>query len=363
MAIQLLSYHMKHGQRLATEADATNADLKLHHTETQLCCAEADRGILAVWVASLAVSACRRWSVQKAELTKDVKIKTYNKTRGALIYLGFMAQDTVEPYPPLTHRDTRKKETHLHHAKGDSRLFDRMAWYFQSGVTISRAVVTLKLSPIQGELASDDELQLLAGTQSLKCSGFKKSQRMPKHMKDIAPNNVVVEGASSASEVEKSNLELSPSKHDGWIWLDSPTRGQELGNSEKLAEYQKESDRVQWFRTEAEMFLFRWLEQYKQKHAELMRAIECYCRNGTVWAALADRDEKKSGLEGAVMFVRKQAVMYQRLENNTKIFKSADSGAHEDWVSVTTQDKLVTKIDNWRDAIFKWMDVMASPFM
>ncbi|KAJ7216991.1 hypothetical protein GGX14DRAFT_561505 [Mycena pura] len=360
-AIQLPSYRMKHGQRLATEADATDADLKLRHTETQLRCAEADRGILAVRAASLAVSAVRKArdddykkqagitrlqrSVQKAELTKDVKIKTYNKARGALIYLGFMAQDAVEPYPPLTHRDTRRKETHLHRAKGDSRLFDGTAWYLQSGVTISRAAVTSKLSPIQGEHASDDEPQLLAGTQSLKCSGFKKSQRTPKRMKDIAPDDVVVEGASSASEAEESDLELFPSK------------GQKLGNDEKLAEYQKE---MQWFRAEAEMF--RWLEQYERKHAELLRAIRRYRRDGTVWAALADRDEKKSGLEGAVVYARKEAAMYQRLENNAKIiFKSADSGAHEDWVSATTQDELATKIDKWRDAIFNWMDYRLSP--
>src|ERR1700761_5558919 len=52
-AIQLPSYRMKHGQRLTTEADVTDADLKLRHTETQLRCAEADRGILAVRAASL----------------------------------------------------------------------------------------------------------------------------------------------------------------------------------------------------------------------------------------------------------------------------------------------------------------------
>ncbi|KAF8162253.1 hypothetical protein K438DRAFT_1985183 [Mycena galopus ATCC 62051] len=49
--------------------------------------------------------------------------------------------------------------------------------------------------------------------------------------------------------------------------------------------------------------------------------------------------------------------MYGRLENNAKvIFKSADSGAHADWVRATTFDELVLKIDGWRDMVFKWMD-------
>jgi hypothetical protein len=82
--------------------------------------------------------------------------------------------------------------------------------------------------------------------------GFKKSQRAPKRLRDIAPENVVVE--SSASEAEDSDGEASPlkaqrakkprgkkvKKSDGWIWLESVTRSQVLGE-EKLAEYKRES--------------------------------------------------------------------------------------------------------------------------
>jgi hypothetical protein len=48
-----------------------------------------------------------------------------------------------------------------------------------------------------------------------------------------------------------------------------------------------------------------------------------------------------------------QAVMHKRLQHNTRvIFKSAKSGAHADWVAVTSFDELVTKIDKWRDVVF-----------
>ncbi|KAJ6626551.1 hypothetical protein B0H10DRAFT_2211152 [Mycena sp. CBHHK59/15] len=51
--------------------------------------------------------------------------------------------------------------------------------------------------------------------------------------------------------------------------------------------------------------------------------------------------------------------MHKRLEHNTKvIFKRAESGAHHDWVRATSFDDLVTKIDGWRDVVFKWMDEM-----
>jgi hypothetical protein len=99
---------------------------------------------------------------------KTFEISMYNNAQTALIHLGYMEADTMEPYRPLSHRDTRRKETHLHRAKGDSRLFDGTAWYLQSGVTISQAA-----APSRGEEGSEDgESQLLAGTQTLKRSGI-----------------------------------------------------------------------------------------------------------------------------------------------------------------------------------------------
>ncbi|KAJ7440436.1 hypothetical protein FB451DRAFT_1184240 [Mycena latifolia] len=106
--------------------------------------------------------------------------------------------------------------------------------------------------------------------------------------------------------------------------------------------------------------MYRWLEQYERKHAELMRVIERYRRDSEVWAGLGDREEQRNGeVNGAATFARMQAVMYRRLEHNAKaIFKSAESGAHHDWVKATTFDELATKIDGWRDIVFKWMDEM-----
>ncbi|KAJ6552461.1 hypothetical protein DFH09DRAFT_925108 [Mycena vulgaris] len=337
-AIQLPSYRMKHGQRLATGVGANDQDLELREGEIKLRCIQADSGILAVRSASHALSAVKRTreldyrgqagksrsdrSLQKAELMKAYEITMYNRARDALVHLGHLVKDAVEPYPPLTHRDTRRKETHLHRAKGDSRVFDGTAWYLQSGVMLSRSALVSSLSsPVKGNDEGErEEPQLLTGTQSLKRTGR--------------------------------------AARDGWIWLERVTGGRNLGNDEKLAEYKMESDRVQWFRAEAEMY--RWIEQYERKHSELFRVIERYRRDSVVWAGLADREsERIGGVNGAVTFARMQAAMYRRLEHNAKvIFKSSDSGAHADWVSATTFDELVTKIDGWREAVFKWMDTM-----
>ncbi|KAJ7479034.1 hypothetical protein FB451DRAFT_1450747 [Mycena latifolia] len=274
-AIQLPSYRMKHGQRAPSGDDATDLDSELREAEIQLRCTEADSGIVAVRSASLALSAVKKArdldyrgqagvtrsqrNLQKAELMKTFEITMYNNARAALIHLGHMAKDAVEPYPPLSHRDTRRKETHLHRAKGDSRLFDGTAWYLQSGATISRAAVASSLLPVDGEEDSEDEPQLLSGTQTLKRSGgFKRGHCSPKRLKDIAPDDVDVE-SSGSSDAADSDMEMSPSKparlkdgtrprkpkkpkkRNGWIWLESLTRAQPLSD-EKLVAYKKESE-------------------------------------------------------------------------------------------------------------------------
>ncbi|KAJ7695829.1 hypothetical protein B0H16DRAFT_1750553 [Mycena metata] len=374
-AIQLPSYRMRHGHH-----PGTNLDRQLQDAEIKLRCTAADGGISAVRDASLALSAVRKAreldyrgqagitrsqrNLQKAELMKEFEISMYNNARAALIHLGYMAKDAIEPYRPLTTRDTRRKETHLHRAKGDSRLFDGTAWYLQSGVTISEAAFSSARPPVAGSQGSEDEeLQLLSGTKTLKRSGFKHGQRSPKRFKDIAPDTVSSDGEDSdldlphSKSLSQQKKVKKAKKADGWIWLQGLTRAQSM-NGDKLAAYRSESERVQWFRAEAEMY--RWLEQYERKHAEFMRIIERYRRDSVVWAGLASAEETRNGgLNGAVTFARMQAAMHRRLEHNTNvIFKSADSGAHHDWVSASSFEDLINKIDGWRDVVFKWMDDM-----
>ncbi|KAJ7731900.1 hypothetical protein B0H16DRAFT_1733085 [Mycena metata] len=51
--------------------------------------------------------------------------------------------------------------------------------------------------------------------------------------------------------------------------------------------------------------------------------------------------------------------MHRRLEYNASvIFKKSSLGAHHDWVSSSSFEELVTKIDAWREVVFKWMDDM-----
>ncbi|KAJ7604134.1 hypothetical protein FB45DRAFT_1070754 [Roridomyces roridus] len=383
-AIQLPSYRIKHKQRSATGLDPNGEDYTLHEAEIKLRCSQATNGILAVRSASLSLSAVKKArdldyrgqagitrsqrNLQKAEYLKAFEISEYNRARNALVHLGYMTKDATEPYPLLTARDTRRKETHLHRATGDSRLFDGTAWYLQSGTTR-----TLN-RPVSVDVDVETPT-LMTGTRNLKRAGFIRSPNKKQNSKNILPEDTVVASSPSSSEAEDSDSDVAvppakrrlkkgkgrpkakkqKQKSDGWIWLESVMRGREV-SEEKMIEYKQESDRVQWFRAEAEMY--RWLEQYERKHAELMRVIARYRRDSEVWSKLGDREEAENGAaNGASTFARMQAAMYSRLEYNARlIFNSAESGAHHDWVSATTFDDLVVRIDRWRDEVFKWMD-------
>ncbi|KAJ7170409.1 hypothetical protein C8R43DRAFT_944924 [Mycena crocata] len=337
-AIQLPLYCMKHGQRDVDE------DGGLRAAEIKLRCSQAESGIVA--------GAGRKFTYT-AQLANG---------RDALVHLGHMAKDAMEPYLLLTHRGTRQKETHLHGATGDWRLFDGTAWYLQSGVTLKRPSAVWALSPTKRLREDDDETEFLMGTQTMKRAsrtGSPRKRKRPRGLKDIAPEDVVMESSASEAEMSPSKGAIGKlparkkkaPKRDGWIWMESMALHVAGVSDEKLVAYkkEKEGDRVQWFHAEAEMY--RWLELYEWKHAELCRVITRFERDGVVWAGRADHTQSKNGgvMDGAVTCLQHNTVI---------IFKSADSGVHHDWASSTSYDKLVTKIDGWRDVVFKWMDGM-----
>ncbi|KAF7310141.1 CxC2 domain-containing protein [Mycena indigotica] len=381
-AVQLPSWRIKHRQR--SEFSTDPQDIMLRNTEIKLRCSQAENGILAVQAASLALSATKKAreldyrgqggmtrsqrNEQKGNLVKDHEIGIYNCAREALVSLGHIKRDSDKPFPPLTRRDTRRKETHLHRAKGDSRLFDGTAWYLQSGTKPLVPIIGQQVLAAGGD--SDDEPQLLTGTQSLKRSGFHKSPRPAKRVKDIMPADSSEEDMSDTPcDSDGTGTDQAPSKRrqkkkkkkgkkgDGWIWMDGWVKGR-MGDGSKLAEYKQEADRVQYLRAEAEMY--RWLEQYERKHAELWRVIERFGRDAAVWDGLAEHAEARDGgMSGAVSFARMQAAMSKRLQHNARAtFRNADLGAHHDWVCATSFDDLVSRIDHWREVVFKWMDDM-----
>ncbi|KAJ7708541.1 hypothetical protein B0H14DRAFT_3172584 [Mycena olivaceomarginata] len=228
-----------------------------------------------------------------------------------------------------------RKETCLSRATGDSWLFNGTAWYLQSGVTITNKAMISILSPRKGELDSD-ELELLVGTQSRKCTGcgggvIGRGERR---------GDVAIQGRKGTGG-EEGEDQGEGEEEARWLDLDG--------------ELDAGVTKVQWFWAKAEMY--RWLEQYEWKHAELLHVIKRYCYDGKVWAGLAEREEGLNGVNGTSIYACMKAAMCRQLVHNAEvIFKSADSLAYHDWVSVTSFDEMMGKIDKWGDKVFKWID-------
>nr|GAT48240.1 predicted protein [Mycena chlorophos] len=229
--------------------------------------------------------------------------------------------------------------------------------------------------------SDDDEPELLAGTQTLKRAGFSRSPRPAKRLKDMVPDGVDVRapsgsdtdgssGSESESDATEAPLSVSAAsakqpqkkkkapRSDGWIWFHRFVGGCPTGDETALDNYKRESLRVQWFRAEAEMY--RRLEQYERKHAELLRVIARFRRDAEVWAKLANRAMERHGEnDGSVAFARMQSTTFTRLAHNADVmFRDAKLGAHHDWVSASSIDELAVRVDKWRDSVFLWMDAL-----
>ncbi|KAJ7212719.1 hypothetical protein GGX14DRAFT_313533, partial [Mycena pura] len=275
--------------------------------EIELRCGQANTQIIAVQEATISLSIIRgsraydyrgqggktraQRSQEFAEMLRNLEITVYGDARDALIVLGYMLPNAKTPFPPMTIADTVRKETHLFRARGDSRVVNGSIW-----------------QP--------------AGSIVSACYNGPHKNSAPLRR--------------SPAKRQKKNLPAKPSKPrkertEGWIWKEDALLLPKEANA-NVAAFKKESDRVQWFRAESE--LFRWLEQYELKHAELWRVIERFRREAYVWEKRAQQiEESASHRTGAIMYARMQGAMWRRLRDAAETeFKSDGTGAHRNWI-------------------------------
>ncbi|KAJ7061417.1 hypothetical protein C8F01DRAFT_1369562 [Mycena amicta] len=333
--------------------------------EIQLRCAQANSQILAVQDKTVTMSIIRssrsfdyrgqggitraKRSKEQGEMLLDLEITIYNIAREALVRLGYMAADALKPFPPMKCSDTSRKDTHLFRMRGDSRVIGADSWRLLSG----NSDTTMLLEDISGhagapeasesESDSDELSPPAAGVQTRKRAG-------PSHRSPVKQRKTT-SGAKSRVKVQKERT-------DGWIW--SSDALMIPGETNKnVAAFKAESERVQFFRAEAEFF--RWLEQYECKHIELFRVIERFRRDAEVWRKraeqMASKKLKNPANQGAVIYARTQAAMWGRLRDRAaETFRSAESGANSHWVTATSFEGLVEKIVASRDELLSWMD-------
>ncbi|KAJ7094850.1 hypothetical protein C8R44DRAFT_749426 [Mycena epipterygia] len=100
--------------------------------------------------------------------------------------------------------------------------------------------------------------------------------------------------------------------------------------------------------------MYCWLEQNECKHTELMCIIARFRHDSAVWVGWVECEEElKGGVDGTATFARMQTTMYQH--NVEVVFQECQVRYTS---SATTFDELITKINEWCEVVFKWMDEM-----
>ncbi|KAJ7208874.1 hypothetical protein GGX14DRAFT_365133 [Mycena pura] len=270
-----------------------------------------------------------------AQMLRDLEIEIYNHARQALVTLE---PDAAAPFPVMTVADTVRKETHVFRMRGDSRFVDGSVWALGSG------------GPERGTGSMMEDISGHATAAGMDSEGESSEWEDEDEPSPVKRRKT---GKGRAKPDAKPKTQLK----EGWIWGENALSVP--GQTNKTVEdFKRESERVQFYRAESEMY--RWLEQYERKHAELWRTIKRFRRDAELWDKRANFVRSRDvNAMGAVTYARTQAAMWRHLKMAAvKIYKDADSGAHRHWVEATTFEDLASRIDATRDNIFKWMDNM-----
>ncbi|KAL0562908.1 hypothetical protein V5O48_019170, partial [Marasmius crinis-equi] len=177
-------------------------------------------------------------------------INDYNSTRKALCALG----DGLD-LPEMTEQDTYRKSTVHKRGLGDSRRTDGQLY-----------TLNLMSPPNGDETQASTEVPFddgLPGTQIVRRK--RGSRRMKSKRKKTSTKGAV--------------------KESGWIWQPKVLfTGMEI-STRSLKAYEKETDRVQWFRAQAERD--RWRECIEKSEAEFRNSIRYFKKMAAAWKAVA----------------------------------------------------------------------------
>ncbi|KAJ6493772.1 hypothetical protein DFH09DRAFT_1104448 [Mycena vulgaris] len=211
---------------------------------------------------------------------RDCAIKAYNPVRKALLHLG-MIQDGGDKkdsqFPHLTVDDTFMKSRRRERALGDSRRGDGML-YTRIGVSAGSKVSN---APEVVEEGDEDDS---GGEPDSKrrCQGNEGGPQMNKRSK----RKPAAEKRKEKELEALTALDPNPANKNGWLWeLRRPSNMTDI----EMQQWEREGDRVQWARAEAEMDRFQ--EQLEIKIAEFLRCIASFDFNAQVWTKMSANEQ------------------------------------------------------------------------
>ncbi|KAJ7457683.1 hypothetical protein FB451DRAFT_1183008, partial [Mycena latifolia] len=242
-------------------------------------------------------------SQQQINDTKERRkehIEKYMVSRNALMVLG-LAEGTAGDFPPLAESDTFMKSRLLKRGLGDSRKVDGRIWT-QAGVGAGARIPAATFSSILGTQAETPGITPAASTSTLpvvetrgQATAMSRRKTAPRAPKPKDPTT------RKPGAIKKNR------RDDGWIWTFS-----KMGkmDAKELKEWEREGDRVQWFRAEAEMQ--RWQEEAEAKLAELRTTVRSFAAYKAAWEKMADLQESSN--IGHIAYAKQKAWMFGERE-------------------------------------------------
>lgn len=236
-------------------------------------------------------------------------IDTYNRAREALESVGALRDDGVrEYYPPLKLEDTYRDNPMARRAPGSERGESGSLW---QPLSIPSLPPSLSRS---GVLAP-------SSSATRRSQGVYKCFLLACRLTELTDISGKAKGVGASTYQSAAGIESSPvnsgtapsSDTGGWVWKArrrpfGDRVGLPISNGAEDDGWQEESDKVQWFRAEAEFL--RWLEQLERKHFEFVRLIRSFQWYIRVWS---DRELANSGNVGLSAFASRQVGVYNAM--------------------------------------------------
>ncbi|KAF9022665.1 hypothetical protein BDZ89DRAFT_1137177 [Hymenopellis radicata] len=301
--------------------------------------------------------------IRRMKHQRNLCISDFNSHREALIRLGALDATALKGLPHMTKEDTYvAKSVDDSRVPGDSRVRSGNAFLWNRGYALAamgkgfaeRSTREKRLESIEedpteargrekrkrnlpvtrrphegseDEDSSDDEeptgpvkrpkLKDRPERAKVKKAPAKKAAAKKAAAKKAAANTPKASTSKLKIDDVDGENEKASKGHEGWIYDLA-----ERGNMEAadLLEWKLEGDKVQWYRTEAEMD--RWQEDHETKQAKFLRSLRSYEEDRRAWTARTDAIAKDGtddlATKGKIAYGRERIALFNSMIQRTE---------------------------------------------
>ncbi|KAK1216119.1 hypothetical protein PQX77_021265 [Marasmius sp. AFHP31] len=219
------------------------------------------------------------------------QLAIYNHNRHMLLELKAIDEDDLQ-LPPLSIADTGRKDINHKRRIGDSKRREGALW--RVGPTSLTKVPQLKLG-----LGEVEDLHLESATRLTRrelrhsrsvWDGLRQATQKAK-AKAAKDPVAALAGPSTAKETRdaKRDHQFNKDGNDGVLWTLGSRRGLDVKDTAAVAAFERGGNRISWTRQQAQVY--RWMEEFERKHAELHRIICYFRRMESCWKTIAANPE------------------------------------------------------------------------